>query len=103
MPEAQEAVSKHLKCPLEPCLRLTTPNGHMYGSSELLESSTITKRSFLKAEGPYTIYLASCGSGACDSVNTGSVKWFKIYELGLVNGTVYKGTWANGQLMADLK
>ncbi|KAI0310933.1 glycoside hydrolase family 61 protein, partial [Amylostereum chailletii] len=53
------------------------------------------------AEGPYTVYLANCG-GSCNSVNSASLKWFKIYELGLVSGTLAKGVWANGQLMTDL-
>ncbi|KAG9121400.1 hypothetical protein FRC07_002663 [Ceratobasidium sp. 392] len=55
------------------------------------------------AEGPYTVYLAACPSTGCNGVNTGSVKWFKIYELGLISGTVYTGKWANGLLMANLK
>ncbi|QRV79835.1 glycoside hydrolase family 61 protein [Ceratobasidium sp. AG-Ba] len=55
------------------------------------------------AEGPYTVYLAKCPSSGCNSVNSASVKWFKIYELGLISGTVYTGKWANGLLMANLK
>ncbi|KAG8741174.1 hypothetical protein FRC10_003219 [Ceratobasidium sp. 414] len=55
------------------------------------------------AEGPYTVYLAQCPSSGCNGVNTGTVKWFKIYELGLISGTVYTGKWANGLLMANLK
>ncbi|QRV94461.1 glycoside hydrolase family 61 protein [Ceratobasidium sp. AG-Ba] len=55
------------------------------------------------AEGPYTVYLAACPSSGCDSVNSGSVKWFKIYELGLISGTLAKGSWANGLLMKNLK
>ncbi|KAG8782482.1 hypothetical protein FRC12_020772 [Ceratobasidium sp. 428] len=55
------------------------------------------------AEGPYTVYLSACPSSGCSGVNTGSTKWFKIYELGLISGTVYTGKWANGLLMANLK
>ncbi|KAG9083150.1 hypothetical protein FRC07_013999, partial [Ceratobasidium sp. 392] len=55
------------------------------------------------AEGPYTVYLAACPSTGCTGVNSASVKWFKIYELGLISGTVYTGKWANGLLMANLK
>ncbi|KAF8602543.1 hypothetical protein BDV93DRAFT_494528 [Ceratobasidium sp. AG-I] len=55
------------------------------------------------AEGPYTVYLAACSSSGCDSLNSASAKWFKIYELGLISGTVYTGKWANGLLMANLK
>jgi hypothetical protein len=51
--------------------------------------------------GPYTVYLADCG-GSCSSVNSASLKWFKIYELGLINGTWASGTWANGLLMKNL-
>ncbi|QRV94464.1 glycoside hydrolase family 61 protein [Ceratobasidium sp. AG-Ba] len=55
------------------------------------------------AEGPYTVYLAQCPSSDCTSLNTASAKWFKIYELGLITGTVGKGSWANGLLMKNLK
>ncbi|CAE6433770.1 unnamed protein product [Rhizoctonia solani] len=55
------------------------------------------------AEGPYTVYLAACPSTGCTSVNSATAKWFKIYELGLISGTVYTGKWANGLLMANLK
>ncbi|KAH7339990.1 glycosyl hydrolase family 61-domain-containing protein [Rhizoctonia solani] len=55
------------------------------------------------AEGPYTVYLAACPNTGCTSVNSATVKWFKIYELGLISGTVYTGKWANGLLMANLK
>lgn len=36
------------------------------------------------------------------NTNTGGLKWFKIYELGLISGTVYDGQWANGLLEAAL-
>ncbi|CAE7189188.1 unnamed protein product [Rhizoctonia solani] len=55
------------------------------------------------AEGPYTVYLASCPDTGCTSVNSSTAKWFKIYELGLISGTVYTGKWANGLLLANLK
>ncbi|CAE6491286.1 unnamed protein product [Rhizoctonia solani] len=55
------------------------------------------------AEGPYTVYLAACPDAGCTSVNSATAKWFKIYELGLISGTVYTGQWANGLLMANLK
>ncbi|KDN37334.1 hypothetical protein RSAG8_10222, partial [Rhizoctonia solani AG-8 WAC10335] len=55
------------------------------------------------AEGPYTVYLAACPDTGCTSVNSSTVKWFKIYELGLISGTVYTGQWANGLLLANLK
>ncbi|CAE6345560.1 unnamed protein product, partial [Rhizoctonia solani] len=55
------------------------------------------------AEGPYTVYLAACPDTGCTSVNSSTLKWFKIYELGLISGTVYTGKWANGLLLANLK
>jgi hypothetical protein len=51
--------------------------------------------------GPYTVYLADCG-GSCSSVNSASLKWFKIYELGLISGNWATGTWANSLLMKNL-
>ncbi|KAG8899326.1 hypothetical protein FRC01_010585 [Tulasnella sp. 417] len=55
------------------------------------------------AEGPVTVYLAACNAANCNGVNSGSVKWFKIAEQGLISGTLAKGSWANGVLMANLK
>ncbi|KAG9119292.1 hypothetical protein FRC07_005738, partial [Ceratobasidium sp. 392] len=54
------------------------------------------------AEGPFTVYLAACPSSGCNSVNSASVTWFKIFEQGLISGTVGKGQWANGLLMKNL-
>ncbi|KAG8892463.1 hypothetical protein FRC01_014156, partial [Tulasnella sp. 417] len=54
------------------------------------------------AEGPVTVYLAACNAANCNGVNSGSVKWFKIAEQGLISGTLAKGSWANGVLMANL-
>jgi len=50
--------------------------------------------------GPVLTYLANC-NGNCTSVNTNSLKWFKIDEAGLISGTVYNGSWAAGKMIAD--
>ncbi|KAG9018954.1 hypothetical protein FRB90_007945 [Tulasnella sp. 427] len=55
------------------------------------------------AQGPVTVYLAACGASNCNSVNSASVKWFKIAEQGLISGTLANGSWANGILMANLQ
>ncbi|KAF8598394.1 glycoside hydrolase family 61 protein [Ceratobasidium sp. AG-I] len=54
------------------------------------------------AEGPVTVYLAACPSSGCTGVSSASVSWFKIFEQGLISGTVGKGSWANGLLMKNL-
>ncbi|KAF9026038.1 cellulose-growth-specific protein [Hymenopellis radicata] len=53
-------------------------------------------------QGPVMVYMASCG-GACTSVNTASLKWFKIAQTGLISGTLYNGTWGLGDVMKSLK
>ncbi|KAG8954360.1 hypothetical protein FRC04_011686 [Tulasnella sp. 424] len=55
------------------------------------------------AEGPVTVYLAACNAANCNGVNSGTVKWFKIAETGLISGTLAAGSWANGILMANLQ
>ncbi|KAG8741184.1 hypothetical protein FRC10_003229 [Ceratobasidium sp. 414] len=54
------------------------------------------------AEGPFTVYLAACPSSGCTGVSSASLTWFKIFEQGLISGTVGKGSWANGLLMKNL-
>jgi len=55
------------------------------------------------AQGPVTVYMAACGGTTCTGVNSDTLSWFKISEMGLISGTVYNGSWANGILMANLK
>ncbi|PVG03616.1 glycoside hydrolase family 61 protein [Serendipita vermifera] len=54
------------------------------------------------AEGPFTVYLAACPSSGCTGVSSAGLQWFKIDEKGLISGTLGKGQWANGLLMANL-
>ncbi|KAF6749298.1 glycosyl hydrolase family 61-domain-containing protein [Ephemerocybe angulata] len=65
--------------------------------------STITAKwgQWTHAEGPVIVYMAKC-PGACSSANSGQLDWFKISELGLISGTLAKGSWGNGQIMAKL-
>ncbi|TCD66524.1 hypothetical protein EIP91_001300 [Steccherinum ochraceum] len=56
------------------------------------------------AQGPVTVYMASCGSAAnCNSVKSSGLQWFKINEAGLLSGTVYNGTWGTGEVMDTLQ
>ena len=34
-------------------------------------------------------------------MNANTLKWFKIDEAGLLSGTVYSGSWADGKMIAD--
>jgi len=52
------------------------------------------------AIGPMLTYLANCG-GSCTGVNANGLEWFKIDESGLLSGTVYSGSWADGQMIAQ--
>ncbi|PPQ76483.1 hypothetical protein CVT26_012515 [Gymnopilus dilepis] len=51
--------------------------------------------------GPMFTYLAQCPSSGCTSVNSNTLKWFKIDQAGLLSGTVYSGTWGSGKMIAD--
>ncbi|KAF9000505.1 glycosyl hydrolase family 61-domain-containing protein [Cyathus striatus] len=51
--------------------------------------------------GPIITYLAECPGETCDSVDSSTLKWFKIDEAGLVSGTVATGTWAAAAMMAN--
>ncbi|CAJ2505831.1 Uu.00g132250.m01.CDS01 [Anthostomella pinea] len=52
-------------------------------------------------KGPVMDYMASCGSGGCETVNKNALQFFKINEVGLINGSVAPGTWATDQLIAN--
>ena len=47
--------------------------------------------------GPAMAYMAAC-DGPCDSLDPSTLKWFKIYEAGLISGTALDGRW----LVTDL-
>ncbi|KAG6830478.1 Esterase/lipase/thioesterase [Tricholoma furcatifolium] len=51
--------------------------------------------------GPMLTYLAECPGSTCTGVNSSLLQWFKIDEAGLINGTVYNGTWGDGVMIAD--
>ncbi|KAJ6465224.1 glycosyl hydrolase family 61-domain-containing protein [Mycena vitilis] len=53
------------------------------------------------AFGPMLTYLAECPGTTCTGVNANTLKWFKIDESGLINGTVGNGYWGDGKMIAQ--
>lgn len=51
-------------------------------------------------KGPVIDYLASC-NGACSEVDKESLKFFKIDEKGLIDGSVAPGRWASDELIEN--
>ncbi|KAK4127257.1 lytic polysaccharide monooxygenase [Parathielavia appendiculata] len=51
--------------------------------------------------GPVLDYLASCGDAGCESVDKTTLEFFKISEVGLVDGTSAPGVWGSDQLIAN--
>ncbi|GAB1315858.1 glycoside hydrolase 61 [Madurella fahalii] len=51
--------------------------------------------------GPVIDYLANCGSGGCESVDKTSLEFFKISEVGLIDGSNAPGQWASDHLIAN--
>ncbi|KAJ7147688.1 glycosyl hydrolase family 61-domain-containing protein, partial [Mycena crocata] len=51
--------------------------------------------------GPMLTYLAQCPGTTCTGVNAATLKWFKIDQSGLINGTVYNGFWGSGKMIAQ--
>ncbi|EJD47200.1 cellulose-growth-specific protein [Auricularia subglabra TFB-10046 SS5] len=51
--------------------------------------------------GPILVYLAQCPSSGCTGVDPTTLKFFKTEQAGLLSGTVGKGTWAAGQMIAQ--
>ncbi|KAJ7080822.1 glycosyl hydrolase family 61-domain-containing protein [Mycena belliarum] len=49
--------------------------------------------------GPMLTYLGLCPGTTCTGVNANTLKWFKIDESGLINGTVGKGYWGSGKMI----
>ncbi|KAJ7065492.1 glycosyl hydrolase family 61-domain-containing protein [Mycena amicta] len=49
--------------------------------------------------GPMLTYLAQCPSSGCTSVVASTLKWFKIDQSGLINGTVFAGYWGSGKMI----
>lgn len=50
--------------------------------------------------GPMIVYMANCG-GDCSNFDGSGNVWFKINEGGLISGTLSKGLWASGQMIAN--
>ncbi len=51
--------------------------------------------------GPVIDYLANCGSAGCETVDKTTLEFFKIDEVGLVDGTTAPGVWGSDQLIAN--
>ncbi|OBT94208.1 hypothetical protein VE01_06978 [Pseudogymnoascus verrucosus] len=51
-------------------------------------------------KGPVIDYLASC-NGACETVDKTALKFFKIGEEGLIDGSNAPGNWASDKLIAN--
>ncbi|AEO64177.1 2d26e2b4-0ac6-4ad5-82f3-94a10a194b3f [Thermothielavioides terrestris] len=51
--------------------------------------------------GPVIDYLASCGSASCETVDKTKLEFFKIDEVGLVDGSSAPGVWGSDQLIAN--
>ena len=51
--------------------------------------------------GPVMDYLASCGTSGCETVEKTSLEFFKIDEVGLVDGASGPGKWGSDQLIAN--
>ncbi|KAJ6621516.1 glycosyl hydrolase family 61-domain-containing protein [Mycena sp. CBHHK59/15] len=49
--------------------------------------------------GPMLTYLAQCPGSSCTGVSASTLKWFKIDESGLINGTVFNGYWGSGKMI----
>lgn len=50
--------------------------------------------------GPVIDYLAKCDGDDCSSVDKETLKFFKIDEAGLIDGSSAPGTWASDELIA---
>ncbi|KAK0736032.1 glycoside hydrolase [Apiosordaria backusii] len=48
---------------------------------------------WLHPVGPMTVWLSRCPDNDCNNVNLSEAKWFKIWEAGLLEGTLELGTW----------
>ena len=53
--------------------------------------------------GPVIVWMAYCGSefDACSSFNGTGNHWFKINQVGLMEGTIETGLWGQGHLQAS--
>ncbi|KAK0629035.1 glycosyl hydrolase family 61-domain-containing protein, partial [Bombardia bombarda] len=52
-------------------------------------------------KGPVIDYLANCGAAGCETVDRTSLNFFKIDEVGLIDGSAAPGKWGSDQLIAN--
>ncbi|KAK3381503.1 glycosyl hydrolase family 61-domain-containing protein [Podospora didyma] len=52
-------------------------------------------------KGPVIDYLANCGAAGCETADKTSLQFFKIDEVGLIDGSKAPGTWGSDQLIAN--
>jgi len=73
-------------------------NGH-YDKDFLLPGEVYPTETWGHEWGPMFVYLAACGD-SCEDLNLRGPIWFKIHELGLLNGTWVTGHWGQTDLNA---
>ncbi|KIY62202.1 lytic polysaccharide monooxygenase [Cylindrobasidium torrendii FP15055 ss-10] len=112
-PDGQSTIERPYSS-YDPILDATDPTIHCNNdgsagagqqTAEVEAGSTITAywNQWTHEEGPVMVYMASCGSSSCDSVNSAEASWFKIAETGLVSGTIGDGVWGNTDVVKTLK
>ncbi|KAI1764995.1 glycoside hydrolase family 61 protein [Hypoxylon sp. FL1150] len=52
-------------------------------------------------KGPVLDYLASCGRESCETIDKNTLQFFKISQVGLVDGSKAPGLWGSDQLIAN--
>ncbi|KIW39416.1 uncharacterized protein PV06_09187 [Exophiala oligosperma] len=83
------------------CHKGATPGG-VYVSVAAGESLELQWSEWPESHrGPMIDYLASCGDGDCTSVDKTQLKFNKIDEAGLVDGSNPPGTWASDDMIAN--
>ncbi|KAK4197376.1 glycoside hydrolase family 61 protein [Triangularia verruculosa] len=81
--------------PLSPFMACNDPGTPPPSSIPIPAGETITAVYYywLHPVGPMTVWLSRCPDDGCNSVNLTEAKWFKIWEAGLLEGTLERGTW----------
>ncbi|CCC12587.1 hypothetical protein SMACR_06994 [Sordaria macrospora] len=51
--------------------------------------------------GPVIDYLANCGTAGCETVDKTALEFFKIDEVGLIDGSAAPGKWGSDQLIEN--
>ncbi|KAJ7902472.1 glycosyl hydrolase family 61-domain-containing protein [Mycena leptocephala] len=65
----------------------------------LLSPHTGIKFGLIPLDPWFLTYLALCPGTTCTGVNAATLKWFKIDQSGLINGTVFAGYWGSGKMI----